>query len=87
MCLKSAKFAFALGLWWGVGMLGASWCAWLFHWGNLWVHVMSSFYIGMGASFVGGIIAFIWGFCDFFIFGLLIAWTYNACSGGDKASS
>jgi hypothetical protein len=84
MCLKPIKFGFALGLWWGVGMLLASWGAWLFNWGNIWVHVMSSFYIGMAPSLIGGIIGLVWGFIDFFIFGLLIAWTYNCCSGDKK---
>lgn len=87
MHLKPCKFAFALGLWWAIGMLLASWAAWLFNWGGLWVHVMSSFYIGMAPSFVGGIFGFLWGFADFFVFGLLIAWTYNGCSCDKKACS
>ena len=79
MKLKVCSFGFAMGLIWGLGMLFLSWFGWWFAWGLLMTKTMSSLYIGMGPNFLGGILGFIWGFVDFFIFGALIAWVYNSC--------
>ncbi|MDF1758982.1 MAG: bacteriophage holin [Coxiellaceae bacterium] len=82
--LKPCSFGFALGLWWGIGILLVSWISWWCsgNWGSLFVNTFASVYVGYSASFWGGVIGFIWGFVDFFIFGALIAWIYNSCCGG-----
>ncbi|MCB1118145.1 MAG: bacteriophage holin [Chlamydiia bacterium] len=71
------KFCLALGIVWGAASLLAGWCAAL-GWGELYVRVMSSIYIGYEPTFLGGIIGGIWGFFDGAIFGLAIAFVYNA---------
>lgn len=80
--LKACSFGFALGLWWGVGMLIVGWVGWWCNWGHLFINAIASVYVGYAPSFWGGVIGFVWGFIDFFIFGVLIAWVYNGCCGG-----
>jgi hypothetical protein len=79
--LKACGFGFALGLIWGLAMLLLGWFGWWFHWGLAFTHVMGSMYVGFEPTFSGGIIGAIWGFVDFFIFGILVAWVYNCCTG------
>ena len=85
--LCAVKFGFELGIIWGLGCFLMGWAGWLFGYGvpvvQLWAHV----YIGYSATFLGGILGAIWGFIDFFIFGLLVAWVYNCCCGSCKKSS
>ncbi|GAB4228477.1 MAG: bacteriophage holin [Chlamydiales bacterium] len=65
--------------------LGAAWsfciliCGWsaIFGWGNAFVEVMASIYVGYEASFLGGIIGAMWGFLDGLIFGLIFGSVYN----------
>lgn len=45
------------------------------------VRAVSTFYIGYGASFWGAVIGLIWGFVDFFIGGVILAWLYNIFAG------
>ena len=80
--LKPCSFGFAMGLWWGLSMLGIGWIGWWCNWGHLFINTFASLYVGYGPSFWGGVLGFVWGFIDFFFFGLLIAWVYNCCSGG-----
>jgi hypothetical protein len=81
MRLHPIKFGFALGLWWGIGLLIVSWISLRTGYGIGLIQGLSSVYLGYTATFVGGIIGFVWGFIDFFIFGLLVAWIYNSTLG------
>ena len=64
------------GIVWGVASLLAGWFAGL-GWGELYVRVMSSIYIGYEPGFWGGIIGGIWGFFDGGVFGLALGFVYN----------
>ncbi len=85
--LSPCGFGFALGLWWGIGMLIVAWFGWWWGYGAAFIATFSSVYIGYAATFWGGVLGLIWGFVDFFIFGALIAWIYNCCSCCCKKSS
>lgn len=78
---KSARLSvMALGLgagiWWGLSMIAAGWMS-MFNWGNAFVEMFSSLYIGYKATFIGAIIGGIWGFIDGFIAGVVLAAFYN----------
>jgi len=78
---KPAKFnvlglALGVGIYWGLSMVIAGWTS-IFGWGNAFVDVMASIYIGYEISFIGGIIGGIWGFVDGFIAGAVVAFFYN----------
>jgi len=78
---KAAKFcwiglALGVGIYWGLSMLVAGWTS-MFGWGNSFVSMMSSIYIGYEPSFIGAIIGGIWGFFDGFIAGAVVAFFYN----------
>ena len=48
-----------------------------FGWGNKLVELISNWYIGYSAGFLGSIIGAIWAFIDGFVIGIIIAWIYN----------
>ncbi len=78
---KTAKLsvlgcALALGITWGFCALLAGWTA-MFGWGSMFVHTMSSVYIGYKSSFIGGIVGGLWGFFDGFIGGVIFSFLYN----------
>jgi hypothetical protein len=77
--LNVGSFACAFGLIWGIGMLLVAWFSWWFGWAHAFVYVMSSAYLGLAPTFVGGIFGFLWGFADFFLFGAFVALVYNFC--------
>jgi hypothetical protein len=77
--LKPCALGCALGLIWSVSLLMLAWLGAYFHYGLLFVHMISSVYLGYAPTFWGGIIGALWGGVDFFIFGVLIAWLYNCC--------
>jgi len=87
MKLCPVKFGFAFGLIWGLGMLLVGWAAWLWDFGTPFVTLWGSVYKGFEPTLVGGLIGGAWGFVDFFIFGLLVAWVYNCCCKCCKHSS
>lgn len=74
--LNVKALALSLGFTWAIGMLFLGWVA-IFGWGIEIVDVLSSFYLGFEASFIGGIIGAIWGFVDGVITGLLIGYFYG----------
>jgi len=68
--------ALGIGIYWGLAMLVAGWFS-VIGWGNAFVQVMSSFYIGFESTFIGSIVGGIWGFVDGLIAGAVIAFFYN----------
>lgn len=71
----------ALGLVWAISMLFVGMTSWLYSWGNSFVDVMGSIYVGYKPTLVGSLYGTIFGFIDGFIGGVLIAWFYNlVCS-------
>jgi hypothetical protein len=67
----------SLGITWGASVLLIAWLAWLTGFGLDIITWLGKFYLGSGASFLGGIIGGIWGFIDGGIGGVVIAWLYN----------
>lgn len=78
-CLSASRFGFALALIGGLATLLLGWAGWWWGWGVLYTRVLSSAYIGLAPTFLGGIYGFIWAFVELFILGALIAWVYNLC--------
>jgi hypothetical protein len=67
----------AVGIVWSIGVFFAGIFA-MFHWGNAFVDVIGSFYIGYGASLLGAVIGALWALADGFVAGVVVAWIYNA---------
>jgi hypothetical protein len=80
--LKVLPLAVAFGVCWGLGMIFVSWISWWTtnDYGDAFIKLFASVYIGYKADFWGGIVGFLWGFLDWFIGGLIIAWVYNGFS-------
>ncbi|MFH1783423.1 MAG: bacteriophage holin [bacterium] len=53
-------------------------------WGNAFVEMMSSVYIGYKPGILGAFIGIPWGFFDGAVCGLIIAWVYNKVAGKGK---
>jgi len=85
--LCAGKFGFALGLIWGLGTMLLGWAGWLWAYGLPMIQMWGHVYLGFSATFLGGIYGGLWGFVDFFIFGLLVAWVYNSCCKKCKGGS
>jgi hypothetical protein len=81
MRLNTRAFALACGVVWGSAILLAT--VWLvafgFH-GQL-MQQLDHFYFGYSVSWLGAVIGGIWGFCDGFIGGWVLAWLYNKFAG------
>ena len=77
MKLDTKAAGLAFGLLWGAGVLIGTWCTMLFNFPSEWVSFLSSFYLGMELSIIGGIIGGLWGFLEGYIGGFLFAWLYN----------
>ncbi len=77
--LNVKALAVAIGSSWALCILFAGWAA-IFGWSVQFVEIMSSVYIGYGASFFGGIIGAFWAFVDGAIAGVIIAVVYNLVS-------
>ena len=76
MKLNVKAFATALGLVWGLILLVVSWSSCM-GWQHHTMEVLSSSYVGMEASFLGGVIAFFWGFAAGTLTGGALAYFYN----------
>ncbi|MCF7874174.1 MAG: bacteriophage holin [Candidatus Omnitrophica bacterium] len=79
MKLKILAFGLALGILWGLGALVLGILA-IFGYGLTWVAVLSSVYIGYGATILGSLVGALWAFVDAFVGGVLFAWLYNKLS-------
>ena len=78
--LSKVGFGLALGITWGLAILLTGLIASRSGWGNAFVDVMGSVYIGFDATPVGSVIGGLFGFLDAFIAGFVIAWLYNVFS-------
>lgn len=76
--LKVCAFGIACGTTWALGLLLLSWIA-IFtdHWGMWFIRMFGNVYVGYDASFLGGLIGFVWAFVDAFIGGVVLAYVYN----------
>jgi len=75
--LNVKAFGLAVGIVWGVGMFVLGIIAMAFGWGDRFIEILSSLYIGYKATFLGSIVGAVWGFIDAGIGGIIVAWLYN----------
>jgi len=79
-------FGLAFGIMWGVGILFLGLASYWMMWGSSMVTMLGSFYVGFNSTIVGSFIGGLWGFCDGFIGGAVLAWLYNIFSSKNKSS-
>ncbi len=77
------SFGLAIGIVCGAAAILTGWFAAL-GWGDLYVRVMSSVYVGFEPGFWGGIVGGIWSFFWGGLWGLLVAYLYNVMSEEKK---
>jgi len=83
---KIKSFALSLGCIWGFAQLIVGWFG-AAGWGNDYIDVMSSLYLGYDSTFFGGIVGGIWGFVIGVIFGAVFAYLYDLFSGKIKTAT
>jgi len=79
--LSAVNFGLAVGITFAIGALFLGLTSWLFGYGNAWVELIGTVYIGYSATLLGTIIGTIYAFVDGFIGGIVIAWIYNKFQG------
>jgi hypothetical protein len=85
-------FGLALGITYGLFMMVLAWVATWFGWGSSVVDQYSAILSGYDASFVGGLIGFLWGLLKGFVFGFVLIMIYHliccckkkCCGNGNK---
>jgi hypothetical protein len=77
--LKPCAFGSALGIYMGLVLFIVAICAGHFNWGEDYVKLASSIYVGYGTHFVGALIGLAYGLVCGFIFGNILARIYNFC--------
>ncbi len=75
--LSPCAVGLALGVVKGLCALLLVWGAYYFGIGTAMVEHIGSFYHGVNASFVGGLIGAVYGFIGGYIFGYVFGWFYN----------
>lgn len=75
--LNATALGLALGIIWAVFLFLMVLLAMYANWGNAWVDLISSLYLGVNVSWTGALLALPWAFVDAFIGGFLVAWLYN----------
>jgi len=78
--LDAKSFGLSAGILWALAIFLMGVIATYSSWGQEFVDLMSSIYLGYGASWLGGIIGAVWAFVDVFIAGYLLIWLYNKIS-------
>ena len=71
-------FGVALGAVWAVSIFFLGLTAMWWGYGADFVVAVGKLYIGYKPTVLGSFIGLLYGFVDFFVFGFLIAWLYNA---------
>ena len=75
--MNAVFLGISVGCVWGSYLFLTALLSWYWGIGTPILHVFASLYFGYSANLLGGIIGFVWGFCDGFITGVLVAWLYN----------
>ena len=75
--LNSIAFGLAVGIIWAVFLFLLAILAMYANWGNAWVELIGSVYLGVNVSWTGALLALPWAFVDGFIGAFLVAWLYN----------
>lgn len=77
MKLNILAFGLACGLVWGVGILVTPWWVMLFEGSTGDWLALGHVYRGFNVSPVGSLVGFVWGLCDGFVGGVILAALYN----------
>jgi hypothetical protein len=75
--LDAKALALSLGIVWAACIFIVGIISGKVVWGQEFVRVMSSLYLGYYTNFFGSLVGAAWGFIDGYIGGLIIAWLYN----------
>jgi hypothetical protein len=75
--VSACSLGLALGVLKGLCVMLLAWAAWLFGVGGPMVMHMASYYHGVSASFVGGLIGAAYGLVGGFVFGYIFGKLYN----------
>lgn len=76
--LSVRAFALTCGIVWGLGLLLVVLLAMLSDgYGEAFLGVVASIYLGVAVSAKGALLALLWGFVDGFVCGAIFAWLYN----------
>lgn len=75
--LNATAFGLAMGIAFAVYFFLIVILAMYANWGNAFVELMGTLYIGVEVSWKGAILIIPWTFVDAFIGGFIIAWLYN----------
>lgn len=73
------SFGIALGVTKGLFFMLFLWAGYLWGYGLPMIDTLGQLYAGVTASFVGGLIGFLWGFLVGFIFGVIAGFVYDLC--------
>jgi len=84
MPLQVRAFGFAVGVVWGIIILGATLVVALKGAGGEHLGRLGLFYPGYRVTPLGSAIGFIWGLISGFLAGALMAWVYNKASGAGR---
>lgn len=68
----------------GAGLFFITWWIMLFEGAQAGPVFISRIYRGYSVTPLGSVIGLIWGFCDWFIGGVIFAWLYNLIAGTKK---
>ena len=77
--LHPISLGLAMGLMWGGSLFFLTLACMWWGFGNLFIQIVATIYIGFEPTLLGAFIGFLYGFVDVFVLGFLIAVIYNAC--------
>ncbi len=78
MSISPCRFGVALGLVWGMALAVLALIAHAtVYYGHPFIQTLDSVYMGYSPTYEGAFLGFVWGFSDFFLFGIFVAWIYN----------
>ncbi|MCK5214615.1 MAG: bacteriophage holin [Candidatus Omnitrophica bacterium] len=75
--LDAKALALSFGIVWAAGIFIVGIISSYVVWGDGFVRVMQSLYLGYYSGIFGSLVGAAWGFVDGYIGGLIIAWLYN----------
>jgi len=78
--LRVLPIAVAMGVTWGAGVMLLGWIS-ATGWGSRVVDLLSSVYLGLRPTFLGGIVGGLWAFADAFVAGAVFTLVFNAVKG------
>ncbi len=84
MLLQVRAFGFAVGLVWGIIILGVTLAVTIKGTGGEHLGRLGLLYPGYRVTYWGSVIGFVWSVIYGFVAGALLAWVYNRLSGAQR---